>query len=110
MYTLTNNGKTKEDQKKEVGGSEEQPGEEVPHEPQGEQPPKKLIFQRLGENTDNNGRQEHYPRLQEKGKPELSIDTQKHQEDLTKKMTMENPSLKKTDPITGGQDHQITKE
>jgi len=72
LHTLTNNGKTKEDQKKEVGGPEKQPGEEVPQEPQEEQPPKKSIFQRLGENTDNNGRQEHYPRLQEKGKPELS--------------------------------------
>ena len=46
LYTLMNNGKTKEDQKKEVRGSEEQPGEEVPQEPQGEQPPKKINFSR----------------------------------------------------------------
>ena len=48
LHTLMNNGKTKEEQKKEVRGSEKQPGEEVPQEPQGEQPPKKSFFQRLG--------------------------------------------------------------
>ena len=74
MYTLTNNGKAKEDQKKEVGGSEKQPGEEVPQEPLGEQPPKKSIFQRIGlvESADIDGRQEHYSKQQERGKPELS--------------------------------------
>ena len=58
LHTLTNNRKTKEDQKKEVGGSEKQPGKEVPQEPQGEQPPKKSSFQRLGpvESADVNGR------------------------------------------------------
>ena len=30
LYTLTNNGKAKEDQRKEVRGSETQPGEEIP--------------------------------------------------------------------------------
>ncbi|XP_066385192.1 uncharacterized protein [Miscanthus floridulus] len=44
LHILMNNGKTKEDQKKEVGGSEKQPDEEVPQEPQGEQPPKKIKF------------------------------------------------------------------
>ncbi|XP_066361433.1 uncharacterized protein [Miscanthus floridulus] len=79
LYTLTNNGRTKEDQKKEVGGLEEQLGEEVPQEPQGEQPPKKLNFQRLGqtESANANGRQEHYSKQQERGKPELS---QRYQE------------------------------
>ncbi|XP_066323589.1 uncharacterized protein [Miscanthus floridulus] len=68
LYTLTNNGKIKEDQKKEVGGSEKLPGEEVPQETQGEQPPKKSSFQRLGpiENADVNGRQEHYSKQQER--------------------------------------------
>ena len=58
LYTLMNNGKTKEDQRKEVRGSAKQPGEEVPQEPQGEQPPKKSSFQRLGpvESADVNGR------------------------------------------------------
>ncbi|XP_066384743.1 uncharacterized protein [Miscanthus floridulus] len=81
LYTLTNNGRTKEDQKKEVGGSKEQLGEEVPQEPQGEQPPKKSNFQRLGqtESADANGRQEHYSKQQERGKPELS---QRYQEIL----------------------------
>ena len=53
-----NNGKSEEDQKKEVRGPEKQPGEEVPQEPQGEQPPKKSIFQRPGpaESADANGR------------------------------------------------------
>ena len=62
MYTLTNNGKAKEDQKKEVGGSEKQLGEEIPQEPQREQPPKKSNFQRIGpvESADINGRNEHY--------------------------------------------------
>ena len=44
LHTLMNNGKAKEGQKKEVGGPEKQPGEEVPREPQGEQPPKKINF------------------------------------------------------------------
>ena len=79
MHTLTNNGKAKEGQKKEVGRPEKQPDEEVPREPQGEQPPKKSIFQRPGpaESDDANGRQEHYSIQQERGKPELS---QRYQE------------------------------
>ena len=44
LHTLTNNGKSEEDQKKEVGGPEKQPGEEIPQEQQGEQPPKKINF------------------------------------------------------------------
>ena len=68
MYTVTNNGKAKEDQKKDVGGSEKQPGEEIPQEPQREQPPKKSNFQRIGpvESVDLNGRMEYRTRRAQK--------------------------------------------
>jgi hypothetical protein len=88
LHTLTNNGKTKEEQKKEVGGSEKQPDEEVPPEPQGEQPPKKSSFQRLGpvESADVNGRQEHYLKQQERGKLELS----QHYQEISRRFDKED--------------------
>ncbi|XP_066374094.1 vicilin-like seed storage protein At2g18540 [Miscanthus floridulus] len=72
LYTLTNNGKAKEDHIKEVGGSAKQPDEEVPQEPREEQSPRKSIFQRIEpvESADVNGRQEYYSKQQERGKPE----------------------------------------
>jgi len=74
LHILTNKEKEKEEQKKEAGELEKQPGEDLPQEQKGEQPPKKSIFQRLGptESSNTNGRQEHYSRHQEKNRAEPS--------------------------------------
>ncbi|XP_066324220.1 uncharacterized protein [Miscanthus floridulus] len=67
LYTLMNNGKTKEDQKKEVEGSENNPTKKFHRSHKESNHPKKSSFQRLEpvESANVNGRQEHYLKKQE---------------------------------------------